>query len=369
MNKVLPWWKPEIVGTEAALLQDVLDSNFLNDGEVTADFEARISARVGAKHAVATTSGTSALYLSLLALGIGHGDEVIVPDLTFIATANAVTMTGARAVLVDIDPETLSLSSKAFERALGSRTRAVMPVHISGRAGSFQDVYDLANRYGLPLVEDAAEALGSKFHDRFLGTWGVMGCFSFSPNKTITTGQGGMIVTDDDALALRLRELKDQGRPVRGTGGDDLHPKLGFNFKFTNLQAAIGIGQLSALDHRLRRQARIFEIYREELADCAALTFFNCNTGASEVPQWTDVLAESRNDLESYLRAQNVHCRKFWHPLHRQIPYAQADSLFPHSSRLAEAALWLPSAFQMTDEDTQTVASLIKTFYQGVKKS
>jgi len=234
MDKIYLWWKPEITGAESPLLHEVLESNFLNEGAVTEEFEKRIADKVGARYAVATTSCTTALSLSLMALGIGHGDEVIVPDMTFIATANAVTMTGAKVVLVDVDPATLSMNANSFEKAITSRTRAVIPVHVTGRAGSFASVMKMAEQYGIPVIEDAAEALGSKFNGKFLGTWGRAGCFSFSPNKTISTGQGGMIVTDDEKLVARLRELKDQGRPMRGTGGDDLHPALGFNFKFTN---------------------------------------------------------------------------------------------------------------------------------------
>lgn len=364
MNEPIAWWKPEIVGNEASLIQGVLDSNFLNDGDVATEFENKIAARVDAKYAVSTTSGTMALYMSLMALGLKPGDEVIVPDLTFIATANAVTMTGARVVLVDVASETLSLSPECFERAINPRTKAVIPVHISGRAGSFEKVFNLARQNRIPIVEDAAEALGSKFRGKFLGTWGEMGCFSFSPNKTITTGQGGMIVTNDENLAARLRELKDQGRPTRGTGGDDMHPTLGFNFKFTNLQAAVGLGQMTAMDRRLQRQARILEIYKEELLDCRGIRFFECDLKGGEVPQWTDVLAERRNELDGFLKAQNIFCRRFWHPLHRQIPYSHPDASFPNSSRLAESALWLPSAFQMTDQETRHVSSRIKRFYR-----
>ena len=188
----IPWWNPQVGPNEYANLHDVLDSNYLNDGDVTTRFEREISTLVGAKHAVGVTSGTSALFLSLAALGIGHGDEVIVPDMTFIATANAVTLTGAVPVLVDVDPATLNISPEAFEKAITGRTRAVMPVHVSGRSADLSAIAMIAEKHGLAVVEDAAEALAS-FHDgQALGTIGIAGCLSFSPNKTIMTGQGGM---------------------------------------------------------------------------------------------------------------------------------------------------------------------------------
>jgi perosamine synthetase len=217
---------------------EVLDSNYLNEGEVTARFEKTLAELIGCKHVVAVTSGTSAIFLALAALGIGKGDEVIVPDVTFIATANAVTMTGARPILVDVDPLTLTMDPQALLRSITPRTKAVVPVHVSGRAADLNSIGQIARQHGFHVIEDAAEAFMSKFDGRCLGTFGIAGCLSFSPNKTITTGQGGAVLTDDGELNRRLRELKDQGRAVRGTGGDDVHATVGYNFKFTNVQAA-----------------------------------------------------------------------------------------------------------------------------------
>ena len=169
----IPWWNPQVGPNEYANLHDVLDSNYLNDGDVTTRFEREIATLVGAKHAVGVTSGTSALFLSLAALGIGQGDEVIVPDITFIATANAVTLTGAVPVLVDVDPATLNISPEAFEKAINGRTRAVMPVHVSGRSADLSSIAMIAENHGIAVVEDAAEALSS-FHDgQALGTIGI----------------------------------------------------------------------------------------------------------------------------------------------------------------------------------------------------
>src|SRR5436190_5128851 len=203
----VPWWLPQIENEEFSLVADVLKRNFVNDGEVTQRLEREIASLLQVKHAVAVTSGTTALYLSLKALGVGPGDEVIVPDITFIATANAVTMTGAKPVLTDIDPDTLCLSPDACGRAISQRTKAIMPVHVSGRAGTIIPILELAKARGLPVVEDAAEALLSMHNGKFLGTLGQAGCFSFSPNKTITTGQGGLIVTNDDDIYVASRKL------------------------------------------------------------------------------------------------------------------------------------------------------------------
>ena len=360
----LSWWQPEIGPAESQLVREVLESNYLNDGDVTERFEQEIAKRLGIHYAVAVTSGTVALYLSLMALGIGPGDEVIVPDITFIATANAVTMTGAKVVLADVCPDTFTIDPKSFEKAITTKTKAVIPVHVSGRGGTVFEILDIAARKGIPVVEDAAEALLSKCNGRFLGSLGVTGCFSFSPNKTITTGQGGMITTSDLKIHNRLRELKDQGRPVRGTGGDDIHASIGFNFKLTNLQASVGLGQLTYLEARVERQKRIYEIYRDELQVIDGIHIFQFDTSGGEIPQWTDAIAEKRDELDVHLSNHGAHCRRYWFPIHTQKPYRELDNRFPNSTRLAPKAIWLPSSFQMSDDDTQYVCKLIKQFYR-----
>jgi perosamine synthetase len=221
-----------------------------------------------------------------------------------------------------------------------------------------------ANR-GVALIEDAAEAFCSAHKDRYLGTFGRTGCFSFSPNKVITTGQGGVIVTNDEAIFHRLRELKDQGRPVRGTGGADTHDSIGFNFKLTNLQAAVGLGQLEKLDGRLDRIRQTYRIYHDELTEVKGIRVLPFKIDSGEQPQWIDALAERRDELDAFLAKNGAGCRRFWFPLHTQKPYRHDDVDFPNSTRLGKRAIWLPSAFQMTDSDVQTVCLLIKKFYSA----
>src|ERR1700730_4776392 len=265
LPRTLDFWIPQFGAEEKALVAAVIDTGFLNDGQVTTQFEMRVAELLGCKHVVATTSGTIAIFLALAGVGVGAGDEVIVPDVTFIATANAVTLAGAKPVLVDVDPLRLTLDPQCVERAITSRTKAIVPVHVSGRAADLGALIDIAAHHGLAVIEDAAEGFLSKCQGKFLGTFGIAGCFSLSPNKTITTGQGGLVATDDHRLHARLRELKDQGRSVRGTGGDDSHGSVGYNFKFTNLQAAVGLGQLKDLPRRLDRMRSIYQVYAKEL--------------------------------------------------------------------------------------------------------
>jgi perosamine synthetase len=358
----IPWWTPQIGPDEYGYVRDVLDSNYLNEGDVTTRFEHEIARLVGVTHAVGVTSGTAALFLSLAALGIGHGDEVIVPDLTFIATANAVALAGATTVLVDVDPVTLNMSVESFRQAITARTRAVIPVHVSGRAADMDAILAVARAHGIAVVEDAAEALLSSTKGRALGTIGIAGCLSFSPNKTITTGQGGMVLTSDDALHVRLRELKDQGRPVRGTGGDDVHASIGFNFKLTNLQAAVGLAQLGYLDARIARQKRTYEQYASGLAGVAGVRLPGFDIGGGEVPQWVDAVVERRDEIDRYLHSRGMHCRRFWFPLHTQAPYRRPDAEFPGSMSAGPKALWLPSAFTLTDADIDAVVGAVREF-------
>jgi perosamine synthetase len=363
-TKQIPWWRPETGHEERELVLRVLDSNYLNDGDVTSEFERRMAAAVGARYAVAVTSGTAAIFLSLAAVGVHHGDEVVVPDVTFIATANAATLAGATPVLVDVDPETLTMDPGAFANAITPRTRAVVPVHVSGRASAMDRIVDIANARGIVVVEDAAEALGSRHRGRCLGTFGRAGCFSFSPNKTITTGQGGLIVTDDEAMLLRLRELKDQGRPVRGTGGNDIHASIGFNFKLTNLQAAVGLAQLARLEARLGRLAGIYREYRRGLAGIDQVRLLPFDIGHGEAPQWIDMLAEDRDRLVEHLARADIQSRPFWFPLHTQAPYRRPDGGFPNAMRVAPRAVWLPSALSLSDDDVRTVCQRIRQFYK-----
>jgi perosamine synthetase len=362
-SKRINWWEPQIGGQEKSLILEVLESNFLNDGEYTTRFEQKLASILGCKHAVAVTNGTSALFLALVGSGIGPGDEVIVPDITFVATANAVALAGAKPVLVDVDPETLNISPVEIEKAITQETKAIIPVHVSGRPANMTTILRIATKNKLLVIEDAAEALLSKHNEKCLGTFGQAGIVSFSPNKTITTGQGGVVLLNDDTLEVRLRELKDQGRPVRGTGGEDTHDQVGYNFKLTNLQAAIGIAQLNNLHARTSRMKQTYIQYLERLIDIEELTFLPFNVEEGEVPQWVDVLTPRRDELVEFLEAREIFCKKFWFPMHTHKPYLMPDENFPISTRLATQAFWLPSCFSITDAEIDLVCKNIRKFF------
>ena len=362
MTKRIPWWQPQITPVEYKLVKKVLDSNYINEGDVTTEFEQRIASLLKVKYTIAASSGTAGLFLALAAVGIGGGDEVLVPDVTFIASANAVSLTGATPILIDVNPKTLTVSLQAIKKTINKHTKAIMPVHISGRSADMDSILQIAKEYNLFVIEDAAEGFMSAGNGKYLGTLGDLGCLSFSANKTITTGQGGMVLTNSYDLAIKVRKLKDQGRPMRGTGGDDIHDSVGYNFKLTNLQAAIGLGQLTALKKRLVRQKRIYELYKQELDGITGIRLLGFDLKAGEVPLWTDALVDRRDELVNYLLKHNIHCRKFWFPIHTQIPYKKVDRYFPHTTSVIPHAVWLPSAFTLTNNDIHNVCSLIREF-------
>jgi perosamine synthetase len=356
----ISWFAPEVGVREKELVLEVLDSNYLNDGEVTRRFEAGVAELIGVEHCVAVTSGTAAITLALMAIGVGPGDEVIIPDLTFIATANAVRLAGAEARLVDIEPNRFTIDINRVRAAINDRTRAIVPVDVNGRGADYDALEQIARGKSLHLISDSAEGLGSKWKNRYLGTFGDAGCFSFSANKTVTTGQGGMIATNNTTLYHRLLELKDQGRRSQGTGGNDLHPVMGYNFKLTNLQAAVGLAQLEKLSDRLQQARQRDSWYRNSLQSCAGITMPPVDSEEGEVLQWTDILVEDREQLETRLITLNIGCRPFWYPLHTQKPYKTDDSEFAHAMSISKQGLWLPSSFSLTKEQAAYTADVIR---------
>lgn len=357
-DKPIAWFGPHLTGRELDRLRDVLDRQYINDGPLAREFERGVAAFVGTKHAVAVSSGTVAIALSLMAAGIGPGDEVLVPDLTFIATANAVRLTGASVKLVDVEPVRFGVDPDAVEAAIGPRTRALVTVDVNGRGADYARLEPICKKAGIVLVCDAAEALGSRYGGRMLGTFGLCGCFSFSANKTITAGQGGMIVTDSDQVHDRLRELKDQGRRTGGSGGDDDHPVLGFNFKFTDLQAAVALPQLDEIEERLAAATRRDKAYADRLSNQPGLSLPPLSE-PGEVRQWTDVLIEDRAAVGTALDAVKVGHRSFWHPLHSQQPYHADAGQFPNSVGISRRGLWLASRLDLTEADIDRISSVI----------
>ncbi len=359
---MIPQIEPWFDENEAdALREYILSGGWGTEFEKTAEFETLLRDFTGAAHCIVTTSGTVSLTLALLALGVKPGDEAIVPDLTMIAPANSAKLIGARPVFVDVEPETLNLDIAKVERAMTSRTRAVMYVSLNGRSNDLDALLSLCKSRGVPLVEDAAQSLGSFIGTRHLGTIGEVGCLSFSTPKVITTGQGGAVLTNNEELARKVRKMKDFGRIG---GGHDVYDDIGFNFKFTDIQAVIGIEQMKKLPWRLTRKKEIWNQYRERLADIEEIAWIATDT-RTVAPWFVDIFVEDRDALAAHLEARGIGTRPIYPPLHTTEAYGLSHLSFPVSESFASRGLWLPSSVKLSDQQIDYTCTAIRSFFGG----
>jgi perosamine synthetase len=356
--------EPLVTAADADAVDRYLRSGgWLTEFRETRAFERMICDYTGARYCVAAPSGTLALFLALKAMGIGPGDEVLVPDLTMAASATAVILAGGTVVFADVDPGTLCLDLPAAERLVTPRTKAVMVVSLNGR--SPVDLIEFAARCrarGVKVIEDAAQSLGSFNHGRHLGTIGDSGCLSFSSQKLVTTGQGGAVITDDEAAYGRMNELRDFGRLE---GGSDHYLSVGWNLKFTDLQAVIGASQMGRLPGMVERKKQIFARYRDQLAGLNGLEVPQTDL-ANVTPWFVDVLvdADLKPGLMSHLKANGVGSRALYPPLHAEPAFAVAGS-YPVAIDISRRGLWLPSSLRLEDGQIATICGLIRRFLQG----
>jgi len=353
---------PEL-GPDAAryLLECVEEGMISSQGRFVRQFETEFAAVCGVEHAVAVANGTCALHLALVALGIGPGDEVLVPSLTFISTANAVVHAGAVPVFADVDPETLCVTPATLAPRLTSRTRALLPVHLLGQPCDMPALLDFARSRDLRVVEDAAEAHGAQFSGRPVGSFGDIACFSFYANKIITTGEGGLCVTRDASLAARMRLLRSHGmNPERRYW----HDEIGFNYRMTNLQAALGVAQMPHLLAWVARRRQIARRYRELLAAQATDLFFLDEPPATRSACWMSAFflrdAAQRDPLLAALSEAGVESRPLFSPIHLMPPYLQSPALYlPVTEAMSARGVLLPSHTKLTDTHLAEIASLV----------
>ncbi len=359
---MIPVFEPWLSENVRRYVMDCVESGWISSlGEYVGRFEREFARFCEARHAVATSNGTTALHLALATLGIGPGDEVLVPDLTFVATANAVRYTGATPVLVDADPVTWTLDAEDARRKVTPRTRVVIPVHLYGHPVNLDPVLELARAWGLKVVEDAAEAHGARYKGRRVGALGDVGVFSFYGNKIITTGEGGMVVTNDPALAERAAFLRDHAMDPKRRY---YHPEVGFNYRMTNIQAAIGCAQLEQAGAILDRRKVIAATYEAELAGVAGLTRPPAAPWAENVYWMYSVLVEpefgrDRAAVREGLRARGIDSRPFFVPLHELPPY-RSDAAFPVATALARQGINLPSGTGLRPEEIATVCAALR---------
>lgn len=359
----IPVYTPSLDGREEKYVLDAVRSGWISSlGSYVTRFEQEFSRFCGVRHAVSVSNGTVALHLALHALGIGPGDEVIVPSLTFVATANAVHYTGATPIFADVDPVTWCIDPEDVQRRITSRTRAIIPVHLYGHPAPMPALQELADKHKLILVEDAAEAHGAAIYGRRVGGWGRIAAFSFYANKIITTGEGGMLTTDDEALAARCRTLRDHAMPPHRRYW---HEEVGFNYRMTNLQAAVGVAQMERIEHFLARKRAIAAHYRERLVDVPGITFAAERPGYTNVYWMVSILIEppyalGRDELILALRARGIDSRPFFHPMDTLPPY-RSDTPRPIALRLSRCGLNLPSSPSLTDAQIDYICDALCT--------
>lgn len=344
-----------------AVTQYMKSGGFITEFEKTSEFETLIANFTDSKHAVMVNNGTVSLTLMLLALGIGPGDEVIVPNYTMIATPNAVKMAGAEPIFVDVEEETLCLDLNQIMKNISIKTKAVILVAANGRFPTYpiNELKELCLAQGLFLLEDAAQALGSTYpNGMHIGTIGLMGSLSFSVPKIISTGQGGCILTNSDEIAARLRKLKDFGR---SRGGIDIHESIGFNFKYTDLQACIGIAQMGKLESRVLRKKQIWERYKELLSEVFQIKLFPHNLEFT-APWFIDSLVENRDGLVKHLKEREIGTRPMYPPINSQGAYNRKGA-YPISENIGTNGLWLPSFVQLSNQEIEMVCNSIAGFY------
>lgn len=353
MSEPIRLARPDVGETEVAALAEVIASGQLTMGPTVAEFEAAIARAVGTAHAAAVSSGTAALHLALLALGIGPGDEVLVPAYTFPATANAVAFCGARPVLVDIDPDTFVLDPASVAAAVSPRTRAVIAVHLFGRPVPWEALQTAVPQDVL-LLEDAAGALGARYRGTPCGALGVAGCLSFHPRKIVTTGEGGAVTTDEAALDAAVRRLRHHGWAAPGE-----MPSPGLNYRLSDLQCAIGIPQLARLEGLLQARARVAGWYTERLEGLVQTP--GVDEGDRHGWQAYVVQLDRRDEALAGLREAGIEAQIGTWALHRLAPYRDQGP-FPGADRAFARALALPFAAAMSEDEVERVASVLARY-------
>lgn len=359
----IPISKPSIVQKEIQYITDAVSSGWVSSlGKYVDMFEEKFASYCGTKYALTTSNGTTALHLVLVALGIKPGDEVIIPDITFVATGNAVKYVGAKAVIVDIEEDTLCIDPESVKKAITPKTKAIIAVHLYGHPANMEEINKIAEEYDLIVIEDAAEAHGAEVNGKKVGSLGHVGTFSFYGNKIITTGEGGMITTNDENLYERMRHLRDHAMSKEKRYW---HTEVGFNYRMTNVQAALGLAQLERIDEIIAKKRLIFEWYKEGLKDIEGIKL-NYEAPWAKNVYWMVCFEvegykeKQRDELMKKLREKNIDTRPYFYPLSDMPMFEKADTPIAH--KVYQRGLNLPSYFDIKREEVQYICEVIKEF-------
>ena len=368
VRKFIPQIQPWIDNEELIQLKRVISSTYVTESSLTKEFEDSTKSLTGSKHAIAYTNGTLAMYASLRALGVGKGDEVIIPNLTFIATANCVIMTGAKPVLCEVRKDNFTLDVKKAGKLLTKNTKAIIPVHLYGQSADMDEILYFAKTNNLKILEDAAQGVGVRFNGKHTGTFGEVGVLSYYGNKTITCGEGGIILTNDDEIASKVYQLKNHGRSTKGIF---IHESIGFNFAFTEMQAAIGIAQMNKLSRIIEKKNSIYELYKKELSGIDDFKICFLDKRSTPVFWFTSFECKEVDELANFLKLSKIQTRRYFYPLHLQPCYADKkhikniDDDFSISEKIYKNGISLPSSYNLSVENQLIVISKIKEFYEN----
>jgi perosamine synthetase len=367
-DSFIPISKPFIGARERELVLDALDSGWVSSiGKYIDEFEASFARYCGTEYALAVSNGTTGLHLALATLGLQPGDEVIVPDLTFVATANAVAYTGATPILADIDPDTLCLDPESVKALISERTKAIIPVHLYGHPADMDALTQIADAHGIAVIEDAAEAHGAEYKGRRVGGLGKCGVFSFYGNKIITTGEGGMLTTNDSEFYQHAKRLRDHAMsPQRRY----FHEERGFNYRITNLQAALGVAQLERIDDFLGRRAEIMDWYNSEISAADGVRLNRVKNWAKSafwmVCLEVDWLDEPRREtFMQALKARGIDTRPYFCTTSSMPMYQQKP--LPNAARKARTGLNLPSFYELTKNDVRRIGSTVNELLEEMR--
>ena len=357
INQMEPWFDNQ---EQQALNKYMDEGGWVTEFKKTFEFQDLIKKFTGAKHCFVVNNGTISLTIMAMAAGIKSGDEVLVPNYTMVATPNSLKMFGAVPKFIDVDPGSLCISLEEIKKHVSSNTKAVFLMNANGRYSSdIDEIVSYCKNNNLILLEDSAQALGSFYPDGIhQGRKGIAGSFSFSAPKIISTGQGGAIITDDDDLAYNVSRLKDFGR---SGGGNDIHEMIGFNFKFTDIQAVIGIVQMGKLDWRVNRMKDIYSRYKDNLSDLSKIKFFDQDLKIT-TPWFIDVKVKNREELMVFLKQNKIGSRIMYPPINKQQAY-NVEGEHVVSNEIGVKGLWLPSSSKLTNEQIDYVCKQIKQFY------
>ena len=363
MKLKYPVYQPSLSGNEKKYVMECLDSTWISSkGKFINQFEESFSEYLGIKYSASVSNGTVALHVALLALGIRQDDEVIVPTFTYIASVNAIHYTGATPVFVDSDPETWQMNSEDVKQKITSKTKAVMAVHLYGHTCEMDEIVKICKEQNLYLIEDTAEAFGSKYKERFAGTFGDISTFSFFGNKTITTGEGGMISTNSKVLYDLVWRLKGQGLEA---GKEYFHDIIGYNYRMTNICAAIGCAQLESTTDIISKKREIANWYNNQLNDLPLLLHKESKDVYHTYWMYTVMVddADKRDELRFFLKERGIETRPAFHPVHQMPMYFKENQIFPVADNLGERGINLPSYPGLNESDVNYISEQIKKFF------